>query len=460
MDLFPYQKTGAQWLTTKQFALLADEMGLGKSAQVITACSAIDARKILVICPAHLRLNWASEWSMWSDTDVSLHPKPVFTPKDALTTTNGLICSYNLTTNKKISTYLSSIAWDVVILDEAHYLKNRKSQRSESVLGDIIRGAKKVWALTGTPTPNNASELYPLLSAFKVFEGDFWKFVRRYCTFVETVYGTKITGSRNVDELRSLIGPITLRRKKEEVLKDLPKIMFNEVVVEPGEVDLGLHYAEQIEGRFYTPEGLARRIGEDIGIIEAVADKANLGSDGLAALQGLTAKCNFGARYFGLQKCQPVAEIIAEELESKAYEKIVIFAHHKAVVQDMQYRLSKFKPVTVWGGTPAVKRDRLIKKFQTDPRCRVFVGNIQAAGTGINLTSAHQVAFIEQSWVPSDNAQAAMRVHRIGQTKPVTVRVFVVANSIDQKIQRALKHKMADITKIFDAPELEDPFDV
>jgi SNF2 family DNA or RNA helicase len=113
----------------------------------------------------------------------------------------------------------------------------------------------------------------------------------------------------------------------------------------------------------------------------------------------------------------------------------------------------------LFGGTDPERREKNIKKFIHNPLCRVFIGNIRAAGIAITLTAASEVAFVESSWVPADNAQAAMRVHRIGQTRPVRCRFFGLVNSSDEKVQQVLKRKTRDITKLFDEDTKKDFID-
>src|ERR1700674_4234287 len=164
-DLLPYQVEGAVWLAGQKTGLLADEMGLGKSAQAIVACDAINAERILVVCPASARINWEREFKRFSTqqrttTVLSTGGK---TPLGALT-----ICSYELATRKGTNTLLRAVNWDVLILDEAHYLKTPDAQRTHAVYGKkgLVRSAKRTYALTGTPAPNNASELWTLLYTF------------------------------------------------------------------------------------------------------------------------------------------------------------------------------------------------------------------------------------------------------------------------------------------------------
>jgi len=155
-------------------------------------------------------------------------------------------------------------------------------------------------------------------------------------------------------------------------------------------------------------------------------------------------------RYIGLAKLPNVLDIIEEELATKAVDKIVLFAIHQQVIELTRLRFRKYGAVTLFGGTPAKKRQEHIDKFQNDKRCRVFIGQIVAAGTGITLTAAHEVAFIESSWVPADNAQAAMRCHRVGQIKPVRVRFFTCEGSVDEEVMSVVVHKTRNITKVID----------
>ena len=182
--------------------------------------------------------------------------------------------------------------------------------------------------------------------------------------------------------------------------------------------------------------------------------------DLLRALGPMQDRVQKSRRFVGLQKTPAICELVKSELESGAYDKIVLFAWHRDVIVDMQERLKDFKAVTLFGGTDPERRDKNIKKFQTDRKCRVFIGQIRAAGIAITLTQAHQVGFVESSWVPGDNAQAAMRVHRIGQTHPVTCRFFGLAGSTDEKVQQVIKRKTRDFTRLFDEDrkEILDPF--
>lgn len=452
IELFPYQKDGADWLSMQMFALLADEMGLGKSAQAIHACDRLALERILILCPAVARLNWVREFSKFS----------IFSRKlTAITSRNATldetfrgcaVLSYDLA---PWSGHNLKGVWDLMILDEAHYLKSIEAKRTKAVLGrdGLVRRAKRVWALSGTPTPNHPAELWPLLYTFGHTPLTYHKFVQAFCTTVDTNYGIQITGAKldTVNVLKRILKPIMLRRKKEDVMKDLPPIHYTDLVVEPGPVEL-----EQDAGfvSYITPNDtrheLMEKLEKENKLIESVVDHVRLGQEGLNTLSAIANSVSSLRRYVGLQKLQPVADLVTEELTDNAYDKIVIFAIHRGVIEGLRDKLKAFRPLTLYGGTPEEKRNSHIDKFQKDPRYRVFIGNIQAAGTAITLTAAHQVLFVEQDWVPGNNAQAAMRCHRIGQTNPVFVRFVGLADSIDERISQILKRKTRDLTAIYE----------
>jgi SNF2 family DNA or RNA helicase len=154
-------------------------------------------------------------------------------------------------------------------------------------------------------------------------------------------------------------------------------------------------------------------------------------------------------RWTGLAKAPAILDILEEELETGQLDKVVIFGVHQAVIEMAAKRLAKFGAVTLYGKTPPAQRQRNIDAFQNDPKCRVFVGNVDAAGTTITLHAASEVAALESAWVPSTNAQAYKRAHRIGQTKPVRVRIFSLADSCDEQVEAVLLRKARELTKIF-----------
>ena len=445
------------------FALLADEMGLGKTAQAILAADGIGAKTILVLGPAVSRFTWEREFGLWSRLDRPVH---VVTSKrgNPLTPAPITICSYDLAADPKVNAWLRSVRWDVVILDESHFLKEPDAKRTAAVFGEsgIARSCGRVWALSGTPAPNHAGELWLLLHVFGVYPGNYGEFIAAFCHTTWDGYRDRIVGTRTdaIPALRDLLKPIMLRRKKEDVLKELPPIVYgNMVEVEPGAVDMELCYPQYF---VHGGGGLAEiksKIEAERAVFSAVIGQVNANpnhrdtdSARVALLASLKDSVSSYRRYVGLQKVEKVAELVSNELEANAYDKIVIFAIHKDVIEGLRQRLSKFHPVTIYGGTDPATREKNIRKFQETQKCRVFIGNVIAAGTNITLTAAHNVLMVESDWVPGNNAQAIMRCHRIGQTKPVIVRFVSLRNEPNEyRVQRVLRRKTRELTAIFDA---------
>src|SRR3990167_8205526 len=164
--LFPFQEAGAQWLMTKTRALLADEMGLGKTAQAIVACDRIGAAQILVICPAIARLNWQREWHKFSSPTRSI--TVIETQRAPALWATCVICSYDLTARSGVHTELCARQWDVVILDESHYLSNRHTQRTRAIYPGLVQRAGRGWWFFGTAARNPAAGVYPMFSPLRI----------------------------------------------------------------------------------------------------------------------------------------------------------------------------------------------------------------------------------------------------------------------------------------------------
>jgi SWI/SNF-related matrix-associated actin-dependent regulator 1 of chromatin subfamily A len=430
MDFFPFQIAGSDWLAGKHLALLADEMGLGKSAQAIRAADLIGAGRVCVVCPAVARVNWEREFGKFSVLGRDF--QVVRSQAEPIDPDRSTIVSYDLLVSNLFGAEGSYAA---LILDEVHYLKSIDAKRVRAVLGrqGLVRRSDRVWALSATPAPNDVSELWGLLYTFGATNLGYVQFLERYCVTVETNYGPRVVGNKaeNMPELRATLAPILLRRKKEEVMTQLPPITYEILTVEPGAVDFEMSndfclYTYPVDRRTELMDKIHREeqlMSEILRTQKAASPPVPL-EDGMHVLEGLARSVSTLRKYHGLQKIKPALELITAELKAKAYQKIVIFCIHVDVVEQLRMGLQEFGVVTVYGGTAPDKRQKNIDAFQSDhPRApRVFIGNIHAAGTAITLTAANQVVFVEQDWVPGNNAQAAMRCHRIGQTRPVFVR--------------------------------------
>lgn len=426
-EIYPYQKEGVKFLASRKTALLADDPGLGKSVQAIRACDAAMVLKVLVICPAGLVENWRREIQMWREGDWSAY-----------------VVSFDKAAGSDFHRLIAhGSEWDVLIVDEAHYCKTLDAKRTKAIYGKraemgklaIASKAAQVWILTGTPTPNNPSELYTHLRALhpeavtSSRTGKPWtqmQFMNAYCDMRHTGFGMKIEGSKNEAELHAKLQGFMLRRRKGDVLKDLPPMRFGEVWLEANVDGISTEEAEIVR------KALAEKGVEGLRTIAA--------NGSVSTLRRLT----------GMAKALPAAQWVSDWLDSTpADRKIVVFAHHKDVVETLFDKLHT-RAVRVAGHTKQEERQRAVDRLQKDPAVRCFIGNIQAAGVGITLTAASDLLFVESSWVPAENEQAAQRIHRIGQGEPCLVRFAMVAGSIDEDIQRAVSRKMASIAAVVD----------
>lgn len=456
LKLFEYQSQGAEWLFGLRKALLADEMGLGKSAQAITAASRLKPSRVVVLCPAVARDNWDREFRRFSDR--AWRSNIIYSRTEPRRLDADLIISSYDLADGVAGCLRDSERIGVLILDEAQFLKSTESKRTQVTLGrgGLVRRADRVWALSGTPAPNHAAELWPLLFTFGQTKLSYPEFVERFCNTYRfkpprgepriQITGTK---TERIDELRAILAPIMLRRRKVDVLKDLPSISFSDIVVPANPVDYEIQYVQWTHPYDRRAE-LEAIIDKERKLVTAICDASETWKQTFSGISGVMGSVAGLRRYTGLQKVDGIAELVASELENGDYEKIVIFGIHQGVIEGLRQKLRPFKPVTLYGQTPAAKRQINVDKFQKNPRCKVFIGNIQAAGTAITLTAAHNVLFAEQSWVPGENAQAAMRCHRIGQERPVTVRFAGLANSIDEKVASTLRRKTKELMHLFD----------
>lgn len=439
--LYPYQLDGAEFLSKRSSALIADPPGLGKTAQAIRGADMVDAKRVLVVCPASLKTNWAREFAKFSDgwqTHIITNGKSRLPNMDD--GKHAVIVNYDILFAPAIFMQMTFVEndWDVLVVDEAHYLKTRGTRRTNAVYGEacdkersVSARAKRIWLLTGTPTPNGEPvELWPHLRATGQIQLSYYNFMFRYGLYSQTKYGYRFIKTQNVQELKTSLSNFMLRRKKEDVLKDMPPIVLADLVVEA-------EFAKDLRDLQHHPEieMLKAITGGDVP--DAVLAEAS--QKELATLR----------RYAGLLKVRPVANVVKDELRT-GDEKIVLFAWHKEVLAMLRAELAEFNPVSITGETPSTKRQDAVDAFQNDPKCRVFLGQITAAGTGITLTAASRMIIVEPSFVPADNEQASLRIHRIGQKSSCLVQFAALADSVDEVVTQVLRRKTQALIDIYE----------
>ena len=416
MTPFPYQVDGINHLKNRDMAALWDDPGLGKSFQTLRAIIDKGIETVLIICPASVRLVWAQECAK-----VGLESQVVMKSSQIGPGIN--ITSYEGASGKMFADFVQ-IDWELIVLDEQHFAKNPKAKRTKRIFGDRMDGnggllscTERMWCLTGTPMPNNPSELYPMCRAMfpdSIMNSNghpmtYWQFVGRYCVTRDNGFGVEITGGKNLNKLREQLRGRVLRRKKEDVLKDLPKIRYDMLHVE-GDI-----------------RGLPK---EELEIIKECLEK----DDPLDALRKQGTHVASVRRVTGMAKVKAVKKWI----EDNDHDKIVIFAHHRAVIDEL---CSLPDTVKIDGSCSQAQREDAVFAFQHG-KAKRLVGQIRAAGTGLTLTAAQTLLFVEYSWVPAENRQAADRIHRIGQDHNCMVYFAAIPGSIDEDIMKAVKRKL------------------
>jgi len=449
-DLFDYQKEGWRFLASKKYALLADEMGLGKTVQAIRALNKEGAKHNLIVAPSVALHNWEMEIGQWSyqDMDPFVARKLTDRPKPGQT----LICSFDFMAANYEKLDLN---FDAVVVDEAHFLKSPTAKRARAILSKkgAVHKAKRTWFLTGTPMPNNPSELWIMLYVFGVTDLSYDNFVAKFCLTKDTPRGLKIIGADRfqIPELKKMLSQIMLRRLKRDVMEKLPPLKHIIKGVEPGLVDFS---NAATFGEYFYPvpqrQDLFERIEKEQKLIESVFENTKSPHGKVTALASIADSVGAARRYAGLQKVEPTVEMICNAHDWGHWDKAVVFAYHADVIEALKRELKRFKPVVIYGRTNPKTRVKNLRKFKENKGCKIFIGQILAAGTAINLTNASDIYIVEQDWVPGNNAQAIMRCHRIGQNKKVLVRWIGLKNSIDQRLSHILKKKTDDLTAILD----------
>lgn len=420
-ELRPYQKAGVAYLLAAKRSIQADDMGLGKTAQALAALEADGAFPALAIAPASLVLNWRSECARWLP-----HRKVqvVRARRDGLDLSVDLVVvSYDLA--KRVAPTLATRGFKAVIADEAHYLKNGRSQRTKA-LANVVSAIPRAHLLTGTPITNRPADLIAPLSMLGHLDREFggWSaFAKRYCNAHVGRYGWDLSGAAHLDELNHRLRATCLvRRTKDEVLKELPP---KQRAFQPVDLANASDYAA-------AERGFAGWLSANADALDRHETSAT--GEALTLLNELK-------RLAGLGKVPAACEAIQGYLD--AGRKIVVFAHHIAVLDEIQSALPSGSFARIDGGTSLDDRQEAVDRFQGNAACRVFLASTKAAGVGLTLTAASDVLVVEQEWVPADLDQAEDRCHRIGQTQCVSAVHLVADRTIDEKLLDVVNRKRA-----------------
>jgi SWI/SNF-related matrix-associated actin-dependent regulator 1 of chromatin subfamily A len=431
-----HQKEAIEKLLANDKFILADDMGLGKTTSAVIASLESKARKILIVCPASLKINWDREIKNYTNKKVLIvEGRKWGSTFDFYIINYDIIKNYHTTDKSEDSDdykLLVNANFDLAIVDEAHYISNATANRTR-LLNDVLETIPKVWLLTGTPMTSRPINYFNLL---KIVESPLtlnWQsYVRRYCKGYQFRVGNRkvwnTSGASNLDELRERTKHVVLRRMKNDIL-DLP-----EKIVTPVFVELSSKmYDEELEE--FT------RISTDKKNDETITVTLNR----LMKIRQLIA----------YEKIPYTCELIDKFVEQG--KKVIVFTNFTMSL-DMLHDKYKKISVTLDGRMNKDKRQENVDRFQTDDKIKVFIGNIKAAGVGITLTAAEVVIMNDLSFVPADHAQGEDRAYRYGQKNSVLVYYPVFENTVEKIIYNILQKKKGVIDQVMGDGEYSESF--
>jgi SWI/SNF-related matrix-associated actin-dependent regulator of chromatin subfamily A-like protein 1 len=405
MKLYPHQEQSKQFLLDTKRAILADQPRVGKTLP--TAAAALEHLPALIVCPAIAKTVWEAAFNKLSNATVRV----VNGKNDAMKTTDHqvVIINYDL-----LQYFFNNAGYQTLVLDECHRVKNPLAKRTTSA-ALLMKQIGRVYALSGTPIPNRPIELWPILHNLGIYRGGWYDFAARYAKMWRAPWGLDVSGSSNIAELKALMKPHVMRRKKEDVFQD-----YQDPQVSLITFDLPNDKREQ----------------------QFDADALVANPNALLAFEGLAEIM----KEAGMRKVDAAAEFIDDLLN--AGEPVVVFAHHKDVVGKLCDELRIHKPVTVVGDTPRAQRDKAIADFQSG-KAKCIVGNIAAMSEGVDLSAADTIVFVECTWSTSALEQASSRVENIAKhgVKPI-IYILTIRASLDHTVLSKILAKQNIINQI------------
>ncbi len=405
-DPFPYQWEGIAFLYPRVAAILADEMGLGKTMQAITTLRLLiragEVRQALLICPKPLVPNWKREFETWASEIpvVFIHgprARREWQWRDVQAPIK--IANYELLLRDQEILQDESVQFDIVVLDEAQRIKNRRSTTSQ-----IARGIhrRRSWALTGTPVENHAEDL---LGIFEFLSPGF------------------LTADMTPRRMAKMASDYILRRTKDKVLTDLPPKLYRDASLRLTREQQDTYELAESQGTFRLNE-----LGDALTVQHV-----------FELVLRLKQICNFDPA----TGCSSKLERLLADMEEVAASgrKAIIFSQWVSVLERLAAQMPELRPLQYHGRIPHARREDVLKQFKADKKSHVLLMTYGAGSVGLNLQFASYVFLFDRWWNPAVEDQAINRAHRIGASGPVTVTKFVMLNTIEERIDAVLEQK-------------------
>lgn len=412
-----HQKESIEKLLKNNRFILADDMGLGKTTSVVISSLETEVKKILIICPASLKINWMREFQLYTDREIFICDGKKYSMESDIVIMNyDIVKNFYDSKSPETSPIIQS-NFDLIVIDEAHYISNTTAIRTK-LINSFAKKSKRLWLLSGTPMTSRPINYFNLLNLIDSPVAQNWMaYVIRYCEGYQfRVGGNKkvwnTNGASNLEELRDRTSRQVLRRLKTEVL-DLPEKIINPVYLRLKSKeyeDLMGDYYNWYESRDESTRSLTVQFTKIMKVRQVIAN----------------------------EKIESTIELAENILEQG--KKVIIFTNFTEVLQRIHSHFGK-KSVYLDGSCSKTSRQHSIDEFQTNDKIKIFVGNLKAAGAGITLTASEVVIMNDLSFVPSDHAQAEDRAYRYGQKNNVLVYYPIFENTIEGIVYDILSHK-------------------
>ncbi len=418
-----HQKIAIEKLVGSKKFILADDMGLGKTTSTIIAALETGAKKILIICPASLKINWEREIRNYTDRSVFICEGKKFSLEHDFVIVNYDILKNFYDIKEKEDSLIYKLNPELIIIDEAHYAQNGQAKRTK-LINHFSKRSERLWLLTGTPMTNRPMNYFNLLQLIESPVSQNWMaYAIRYCQGYQFTAGNRkiwnVTGASNLEELRDRTSRQFLRRLKTEVL-DLP-----DKIITPVYLRLSSKEYEGLMGEYFNWY------------------KNNKEESGSLTIQ--------------FSKLMKVRQVIAEEKVEHTIEliqnvidqdkKVIVFTNFTDTLNRIADHFGK-QAVRLDGSTSKPQRQYAVDQFQENDKIKVFVGNMKAAGVGITLTAAEVVIFNDISFVPGDMSQAEDRAYRYGQKNNVLIYYPIFQNTIELIIYDIVNNKKQNIETV------------
>jgi len=419
---FEHQKQAIVKLVSNKKYILADDMGLGKTSSAIMAAINLNLKKVLIICPASLKVNWKREIENYTKDSVGIvEGKKWEDGKYVIINYDILKNFHSLPRDSDKKTTILDYNFDLVIIDEAHYVSNGKAQRTKLV-NNLTTKIDRLWLLSGTPMTSRPMNYYNLLKLVGSRVANNWiSYVRRYCDGKQIFRGYRkiwlTFGATNLEELRDKTNDRVLRRLKDEVL-DLP-----DKIITPIHMELKSKLYESEMGEYLDWRRQNRNRGLSIQLSKLMKVR----------------------QIIALEKVKETSQLIEQCLQQD--KKVIVFTNFTEPLMTLHEKYKK-ESVILNGTMKKEDRQKSVDNFQNDDKVKVFIGNIKAAGVGITLTAAEVVIFNDLSFVPSDMSQCEDRAFRIGQDKKVSCMYPIYDNTIERTIYELVNKKKSVIDTV------------